>query len=65
VAEHKFVAGEQRIEITISIGVFAPETVTSFVTVQTVMQVTDKALYEAKNAGRNCVMVRGLTDLQD
>jgi diguanylate cyclase (GGDEF)-like protein len=64
VAEHKFVAGDQRIEITISVGVFAPETVTSFVTVQTVMQVTDKALYEAKNAGRNCVMVRGLTDLQ-
>ena len=64
VAENKFVAGDQRIEITISIGVFAPETVTSFVNVQTVMQATDKALYEAKNAGRNCVMVRGLTDLQ-
>ena len=63
VAEHKFVAGDQRIEITISIGVFAPETVTSFVTVQTVLQITDKALYAAKNAGRNTVVVRGLTDL--
>ena len=64
VAEHKFVASEQRIEITISIGVFAPETVTSFVTVQTVLQITDKALYAAKNGGRNCVVVRGLTDVQ-
>ena len=64
VAEHKFVAGDQRIEITISIGVFAPETVTSFVTAQTVLQITDKALYAAKNAGRNTVVVRGLTDLQ-
>ena len=64
VAEHKFVAGEQRIEITISIGVFAPESVTSFVTVQTVLQITDKALYAAKNEGRNCAVVRGLTDVQ-
>lgn len=63
VAEHKFIAGDQRIEIAISIGVFALETVTSFVTVQTVMKVTDKALYEAKNAGRNCLVVWGLTDL--
>ena len=64
VAEHKFVAGDQRIEISISIGVFAPETVTSFVTVQTVMQVTDKALQQAKQAGRNCIVVRGLMDVQ-
>jgi diguanylate cyclase (GGDEF)-like protein len=64
VADHKFVAGDQRIEITVSIGVFAPETVTSFVTAQTVLQITDKALYAAKNAGRNTVVVRGLTDLQ-
>ena len=61
VAAHKFVAGYQRIGITISIGVFVPETVTRTVTVQNVMDATDKALYAAKNAGRNCVVVQGLS----
>jgi len=61
VAEHKFVAGNQRIEVTISIGVFAPDIGMNSVTVQMVLDATDKALYAAKKAGRNCVVVAGLT----
>jgi diguanylate cyclase (GGDEF)-like protein len=61
VAEHKFVAGYQRIGITISIGIFVPDTVTNSITVRNVMEATDKALYAAKNAGRNCVVVQGLS----
>jgi len=60
VAAHQFVAGQQRIGITVSIGIFAPDTVTHAVTVQNVMASTDKALYAAKNAGRNCVVVQNL-----
>ncbi len=59
VAAHKFAVGEQRIEITISIGVFVPDTVTHPVTVQNVLDATDKALYAAKNGGRNQVIVQG------
>ena len=59
VALKKFVAGEQRIEITISIGVFIPDALTHTVTVQNVLDATDQALYAAKNGGRNCVVVQG------
>ena len=58
VAQHKFVAGYRRIGVTISIGVCVPETVTNSVTVETVLEATDKALYAAKHAGRNCIVVR-------
>ena len=61
VAAHKFVAGYQRIGITISIGLYAPDTVTRNISVQNVMDATDKALYKAKNAGRNCVVVQDAT----
>ncbi len=61
VATHKFVCGDQRIEITISIGVFVPDALTQTVTVQNVMDATDKALYAAKNSGRNCVVIQGLS----
>jgi diguanylate cyclase (GGDEF)-like protein len=59
VAEKKFVAGDQRIETTISIGVFVPDAVTHTVTVQKVLDSTDKALYAAKKGGRNRVVVQG------
>ena len=61
VATHKFVCGDQRIDITISIGVFVPDAVTQTFTVQNFMDATDKALYAAKNSGRNCVVVQGLS----
>ncbi len=60
VSEHKFVAGYERIEITISIGVFVPDMAANSVTVQNVIDATDKALYAAKHSGRNCVVVQGL-----
>jgi len=58
VAEHKFAANQHTLEITISIGVFAPDMKHPTVTVQNVVDATDKALYAAKNAGRNCVVMQ-------
>ncbi len=59
VAANKFVSGHHRIEITISIGVFVPKAVNHTFTIQNVLDATDKALYAAKNGGRNCVVVQG------
>jgi diguanylate cyclase (GGDEF)-like protein len=64
VAEHKFAAGSHRIESTVSIGVFVPDMETNSVTVQSVLEATDKALYAAKNAGRNCIVVQNSSSLK-
>lgn len=57
-AAHKFVTGNQRIEIPISIGVFALVTVSHSVTVENLLDATDIALFTAKNAGRHCIVVQ-------
>ena len=57
IAAHKFPVGDSSIGITISIGVVVPDIRTRFVTVGDVLKATDKALYAAKNGGRNRVVV--------
>ena len=58
VAAHKFVAGYHRIEVTVSIGVFVPADVGTSFGVQNVLDAVDKALYAAKDGGRNRVVVQ-------
>ncbi len=58
VAAQKFVAGNQRMEMSICIGVFALGTVSHCVTAKNVVDATDIALFSAKNAGRHCIVVQ-------
>ena len=53
IAGHEFYSGGKRLNITVSIGVAVASENDSF---QSVFKRADKALYEAKDAGRNCVM---------
>ena len=54
---HAFALGEARISITISIGMVVPDTAATSLSAQDVMNAADKALYAAKKAGRNRVVV--------
>ncbi len=55
VEREPFVEGEQRIEITVSIGLAMRQLGdTGF---QTILRRADRALYAAKDAGRNCVRI--------
>ncbi len=57
IAAHAFALGEARISITISIGMVVPDTAATSLSAQDVMNAADKALYAAKKAGRNRVVV--------
>lgn len=57
IAAKEFKLGDHRMGITMSIGVVIPDLSKDSVTIETVMQSADQALYAAKNGGRNRVVV--------
>ena len=55
IQEKRFVYKEKRIEVTITLGV---EECSQNLSIDSIINSTDKALYEGKNKGRNCVVLR-------
>ena len=56
---HIALATFRKIDTVGRIGVFVPDAATHTVTIQNVLDATDKALYAAKDGGRNRVVVQG------
>jgi len=61
IAAKEFTLGDHRMGITMSIGVVIPDLSKDSVTIESVMQSADQALYAAKNGGRNRVVVIDLS----
>jgi len=55
IEEKRFVYKEKRVQVTITLGV---EECSQNLSIDSIINSTDKALYEGKNKGRNCVVLR-------